>query len=210
MITSKQYHTLDDALEYLNKKLFDGKLPDAFITFQRKPRMAGYHHFERLSNREDGGKVTEIALNPDVFSDQTDREILSILAHEMCHLWQHVFGEPSRGGYHNREWAEKMKEIGLQPSSTGAPGGKEFGQSMDHYIIDGGKFEIVCGAFLLKGNAILLNSVPLPKKERKKSKTREKYVCPKCMTNIWGKKGLNIACGECLVKFVIEEDDQED
>jgi len=30
----------------------------------------------------------------------------------MVHDWQKEFGKPGRGRYHNREWAEKMKEIG--------------------------------------------------------------------------------------------------
>ena len=50
-------------------------------------------------------------------------------------------------GYHpqlsaalyDRQWAAKMREIGLQPSSTGEEGGKETGQSMSHYIIPDGR-----------------------------------------------------------------------
>ena len=38
----------------------------------------------------------------------------------MTHVWQHQHGKPSSRGYHNREWAAKMKAIGLQPSNTGA------------------------------------------------------------------------------------------
>ena len=33
-----------------------------------------------------------------------------------------------------------MKEIGLQPSTTGEPGGKETGQSVTHYILPGGPY----------------------------------------------------------------------
>jgi len=35
----------------------------------------------------------------------------------------------------DREWAAKMKEISLQPSKAGQPGGKQTGQSVTHYII---------------------------------------------------------------------------
>ena len=58
----------------------------------------------------------------------------------MTHVWQHAFGKPSARGYHNKEWAAKMKAIGLQPSSTGMVGGKETGQRMMDYIIPGGAF----------------------------------------------------------------------
>jgi DNA gyrase inhibitor GyrI len=33
-----------------------------------------------------------------------------------------------------------MKEIGLQPSTTGEKGGKETGQTVSHYIIPGGRY----------------------------------------------------------------------
>ena len=59
----------------------------------------------------------------------------------MVHLWQHHFGKPSRAGYHNKEWAEKMHAVGLHPSDTGQPGGKETGQQMTHYIAPGGPFQ---------------------------------------------------------------------
>jgi hypothetical protein len=39
-----------------------------------------------------------------------------------------------------------MEEVGLIPSSTGAPGGKRTGQSMSHYIDPDGKFWVRTGA----------------------------------------------------------------
>jgi hypothetical protein len=30
---------------------------------------------------------------------------------------------------HHRQWAERMKEIGLHPSTSGEPGGKETGRT---------------------------------------------------------------------------------
>jgi len=58
--------------------------------------------------------------------------------HEMVHLWQHMHGKPGARGYHNKEWAAKMKAIGLQPSNNGMVGGKETGQHMMDYIIPDG------------------------------------------------------------------------
>ena len=68
----------------------------------------------------------------------------------MAHQWQRHHGKPSRTGYHNKEWAAKMIEVGLVPSSTGEIGGKQVGQHMTHYIADGGAFAQAC-ADLLKG-----------------------------------------------------------
>jgi hypothetical protein len=48
----------------------------------------------------------------------------------LCHWLSHR--TPPRRSYHDRQWAAKMKEIGLQPSTTGEPGGKETGSSVTH------------------------------------------------------------------------------
>ena len=53
---------------------------------------------------------------------------------------EQTHGTPPRRSYHDRQWAAKMKEIGLQPSTTGEPGGKETGQTVTHYIVKGGAF----------------------------------------------------------------------
>ena len=43
-------------------------------------------------------------------------------------------------GMHNKQWAEKMKSLGLMPSHTGLTGGKKTGQKMKHYPIPDGLF----------------------------------------------------------------------
>ncbi|MBM5564638.1 SprT-like domain-containing protein, partial [Klebsiella quasipneumoniae] len=85
----------------------------------------------------DGGTTDEIAMNPAYFAVCPPEEIMQTLVHEMAHLWQHHFGKPGRRGYHNKEWAERMEEIGLMPSSTGKPGGAKTGDKMADYIIEG-------------------------------------------------------------------------
>lgn len=58
----------------------------------------------------------------------------------MAHCWQFCLGTPSPNGYHNKEWAYKMMEIGLHPSTTGKPGGAITGMLMSDYVIEGGPF----------------------------------------------------------------------
>ena len=84
--------------------------------------------------------IHEISLTPNIFA-LTPKGIFSGLVHEMVHLWQFEYGKPSRNGYHNKEWAWKMKEVGMIPSHTGKAGGKETGEKMSHYIERGGRFE---------------------------------------------------------------------
>jgi hypothetical protein len=126
--TAKTYAALNQAFDFFNVRLFAGELPPCLVTLQRKNKAYGYFAGGRFGSK-DGTEITdEIALNPSHFKSRTDEQSLSTLAHEMTHLWQHHFGKPSRSGYHNKEWAAKMHAIGLHPSDTGRPGGKETGQ----------------------------------------------------------------------------------
>lgn len=123
--TLKTYDGLNRAYAFFNDRLFAGELPAYLVTLQRAKKAYGYFAGGRFGSK-DGKTVTdEIALNPSHFRDRTTEQSLSTLVHEMVHLWQHHFGKPSRAAYHNKEWAAKMHMVGLVPSDTGQPGGKE-------------------------------------------------------------------------------------
>ena len=143
VITLREYQSFQKAYDFFNRELFAGSLPQVLVTLQRHAKTRGYFSPERFSGRIDKSAVHELALNPDSFTGSTDEMILSTLAHEMCHVWQQTHGKPPRRSYHDRQWAGKMREIGLQPSSTGEPGGKETGQSMSHYILPDGRYSKV-------------------------------------------------------------------
>ena len=130
---------LQHAYDVFNRELFQGTLPTCMLTLQREKTSVGYFSAARFGNRL-GQHTDEIALNPTYFSVVTILETLQTLVHEMVHLWQHHFGEPGRGRYHNGEWAKKMEAIGLMPSDTGQPGGKRVGDQMSDYAIEGGEF----------------------------------------------------------------------
>ena len=124
------------AFTHFNHALFESGLPDCLITMSRRGR--GYFKAQAWLGR---GRVTdEISLSPDQLGAPT-LDTLAVLVHEMTHQWQAYFGAPTRSGYHNREWAARMETLGLIPSDTGRPGGKRTGQSMGHYVSDGGPFE---------------------------------------------------------------------
>lgn len=207
--TNTQYSMLQKAYDHFNKHLFEGELPNVLITLQRKNRCAGYFAPERFIHRGSGEVVHEIGLNPDTFLENVSVQVLlSTLVHEQCHLWQEEHGKKkSRKGYHNREWADKMEEIGLMPSNTGAPGGARTGQNMDDYIIEGGPFEWVCEDFLMCNDAFLFFSIlrmTLIKAQPKKSKIL--YECHDCGQKAWAKPGAKLMCGECEVILEAEED----
>ena len=161
-ITPIEYGGLQEAFDHFNAALFDGELPDVFITYQRRAHSFGYFSPDRFSGRVDKFGKHELALNPDGFINQTDEQICQTLVHEMAHVWQHAFGKPSARGYHNKEWAAKMKAIGLQPSSTGMVGGKETGQTMSDYIIPDGPFTKAFAKLAATGWKLNLQSAHRP------------------------------------------------
>ena len=193
-MTSEQFSNLDHAYDYFNRELFDGKLPDCMITFQRKRGAAGYFAPERYKHRDGDKHAAEIALNPDTFEGCSDLEILSTLVHEQVHAWQERFGKPSRNGYHNREWAAKMLSLGLMPSDTGSEGGKMTGQRCSHYILDGQRFDLVARNLIESGFAVRWFSNRTPSKS---AKDKYKYHCWSCGNNAWAKAGVNLVCGDC-------------
>jgi len=199
--TPELYQLLQDAYDFFNAHLFDSELPQCLITLQRKRGAGGYFWAEiyRTRDQEDDTTISEIALNPETF-DRDERDLLSTLAHEMCHAWQEYQGEKkARKGYHDREWAEKMLEIGLKPISYDQPG-KMTGQRVSHEIVDNDRFDIACTTFLkLATDRLKWFSLKPTKKDTKKNKI--KYTCRGCGANVWGKPDMSIFCGVCEEEY---------
>lgn len=111
------YAYLQSAFDFFNERLFDNKLSPVIFTITRKANVCGYFRKEGWST-EDGKLVHEIAINPAYFITASPLEIYQTIVHECVHAFQEDFGTPSRAGYHNTEWAEKMRSIGLEPVSA--------------------------------------------------------------------------------------------
>ncbi|KZC39221.1 SprT-like domain-containing protein [Rhodanobacter denitrificans] len=139
---------LQQAFDYFNERLFHGVLPPCLITLQRERATFGYFHAKRFVSADGRAFTHELALNPSYFVARTLKATLSTLCHELVHLQQEICGTPGRRGYHNAEWATFMKCIGLMPSDTGAPGGRETGERVSHYIVDGGLFDVAADDLL--------------------------------------------------------------
>jgi hypothetical protein len=167
------------------------------MTYQRKAHSAGYFSANRFAGRVEKFVFHEVALNPDGFSGQTDKQICQTLVHEMVHVWQHAFGTPSARGYHNKEWAVKMKAVGLQPSATGMVGGKETGQRMADYVIPGGAFEQAHEKLAATGWKSYVQSAHRPGPKGGANNSKTKFTCGSCGDNAWGKPDLRIRCENC-------------
>jgi hypothetical protein len=196
-ITQAEYRAFQQAYDFFNAELFGGALPHVLVTLQRQAKTYGYFSPERFVGRTEKEAVHELAMNPDHFG-RTDELILSTLVHEMVHVWQKASGKMPRRGYHDKQWATRMKEAGLQPSDTGQPGGKETGQSVSHYIVENGRFAVAFAKLQATGFRLRWQSrveIDPTRKAKKASKT--KYTCPSCGLNAWAKPQTRLICGVC-------------
>lgn len=198
-ITQRQYQALQKAFDFFNRRLFRASLPHVLVTFQRSAAN-GHFSADRFVRRRGKKKAHELAMNPDCFA-RSDDLVLSTLAHEMAHVWQSVYGKMSLRGYHNRQWAAKMKEIGLQPSTTGRPAGRETGYSVSHYILPGGAFANAYEKLASTGFKLEWQSRKRSNSEWKaQNASKTKFTCSVCGQNAWAKADSAILCGRCYKK----------
>lgn len=195
--TAQQYAALGQAYDFFNGRLFADQLPACLITLQRTRGAYGYFCGDRFTARAGATTTDEIALNP-VHLHRSVEAVLSTLVHEMCHLWQHHFGRPSRTAYHNKEWAGKMLAVGLTPSHTGQPGGKMTGQRMTHYITPAGAFAQAVGDLLAHGVTIAWQDAPRGARAQAMAKRKMRYTCGGCGQKAWAKPNAHLACGDCM------------
>ena len=193
--TPAQFSAYQQAFDYLNRTLFDNSLPDCMLSFSRRRRSSHTLFTAEQWREESGSAASEISLNIKQLCESEPIDVLATLVRQMVHLWQERFGNPACNGYYNREWAEKMMEIGLIPSATGLPGGKQTGQGVKHFIEPNGRFE---RAFRKMPTAFLWPFRPTVFANQKAKGYSEKvmYQCVGCGTKVWGKGGLGLLC-EC-------------
>lgn len=95
-----------------------------------------------------------------------------------------------------------MKAIGLQPTSTGEPGGKETGQNMTHMIVAGGRYaaayaKLKIGAFELRWQSASQDRGQAAKSRLASKASKTKFTCPECGQNAWAKADAMLICGDC-------------
>jgi hypothetical protein len=217
--TRTTYLDLAYAYDFFNRRLFAGRLPRCLITMQRRRTTYGYYASARFGTA-DGSEITdEIAINPSPLRNLTIEDILSTLVHEQTHLEQHHFGTPGRGRYHNKKWVGLMIAVGLVPSDTGLPGGKQTGERVNHYILPGGPFDQACSELVRE--RFVIRYVELPTRaadqvegpeadlRKKKAASKTRYTCPRCALNAWGKPMIALDCGSCNERLMAATGDAE-
>ena len=214
--SEQMYVPLLQAFNHFNNELFGGELPHCLVTIRAKGRTQGFYHAKRFAALGSKAVTDEIAMNPAYFPADPLREIAGTFVHEMTHHWQAHHGAPPRNGYHDRQWAAKMRSIGLQPSDTEAVDGRQTGYHMSHYIIENGAFALsferleASGWQIRWGEAIAATPAgggegagegvvggPEPK--------RLKFVCPGCGQNVYGSPKTAVRCDPCGLLLIVTQ-----
>lgn len=192
--TLEQYGAFHLVYDYLNDALFKGQLKPCFLSFVCKGNSRSFFKPNRWKKNKQ--EIHEISLNPVLLTEQKLIVVISNLVHEMVHLWQADFGTPpAMTGYHNQEWAEKMLEVGLQPTHNGQKDGNQTGAVMRHRIIKGGSYQIAFDD-MPKDYLMPWQSKAITVHPTKPVPDKVKYHCPhaKCSATLWGKPGLLVGC----------------
>jgi hypothetical protein len=193
--TAAQFSAYRAQYDYFNRVLFGGQLAPVILNFSRaSANTLGFFAPKRWARGKDA--VHEISLCPAHLALRPPKETASTLVHEMVHAWQEEHGKKGRRGYHNQEWADKMKSIGLQPTATGEPGGPETGDSMTHLIVKGGPFDRAFNAMPTECH-LPWTSFEITGEKKKRTPSKVKFTCPGCACNAWGKPTLSLVCGDC-------------
>lgn len=200
MTPMQTYDVLKEAFEYFNAELFQGRLAEPLITLHRHKNAYGYFCAERFAQTGSKLLVHEIALNPQHIRQRRPIETFGTLVHEMVHQEQEQHGTPPKGAYHNKQWAAWMKRVGLHPSDTAEPGGKETGRYVSHYVVKFGRFDTAFEKFQAHRDLSLFGDLPVLKKEKAKT-SKFKFECPECGQNAWAKATALLSCGECAVSM---------
>jgi hypothetical protein len=194
--TQEVYAAYEKAFNALNRDLFAGELPHPFKTLRGNKSSDGHVWPGRFEDQE-GNPVIELAVRP-AAKDADPQDLLGGLTHQMLRVWQQTLGskKPSRPNYHNREFADKAKEIGLSVSVPGGREGQVTGDRVELAAIPGGAFEKAVARLLRTGWEVPLREVIEASGPEKRGGQRKKMVCPRCEDNVLT-TDAEPECGRC-------------
>jgi predicted SprT family Zn-dependent metalloprotease len=193
--TAEEYWQLGRAYDFLNERLFDGSLTPLMITYRGKAGRLGKYVPDHLSERGGSRKTAELMLNPDHFGEN-DEDILAGFTAGIAQHWQYECGNPSRPGYYNQEWRDKMQSIGLPTSGRG--------QKVAAITIEeDGLFQTAVRELVTSGFKVRWQShEEKPEKKKEKSQGKPTYRCRGCGQNTWSKPGAELVCGKCGLEML--------
>lgn len=220
--TVEQATSLVAMAEHFNERLFKNLLDlDSIIFCWTRAHQVEFGHFSPEKWFGENGPLHELAINANVMKNSALTDLCACMVHEMAHALQHQKGTSGRPGYHNAEFCDFMREIGLEQvnAKTGKPVAMGGGAHAVAQVVMAGDTRFNAAmqeipdealpAYVSEPDPEAENPGPkpeAPKPEPKKPGTRAKYTCPICGLNAWAKPGAILLCGgdACSAAAMVE------
>ena len=194
----------------LNKRSFNGELPEPIIIIQKgKKNVLGAFSTKKVwypfSKEEDVNK-DEGFYELTIVAENLNRPVVDIVGtvlHEMVHynnILKKIKG--CKGKKHNEAFKKEAERVGLICTEEDNIGWAitEVGEDLEKFIVDE-----------LKPNKEVFSYfrfIPVKSSAKPKKKNKISYKCETCGEEVKGKRGLNIYCEDCGVKFTPETEEE--
>lgn len=196
-LTQEAMDMLQKAYDHFNHRLHGGKLYGVQFSFQPLRKALSKFKAAQIIDSQDQ-LYDQIILCSNQLMSADPLKVLAAVDDGMISQNQHHSGKTGRDNYRNRERAEMAKEIGLYPSSTGAEGGKEIGDCISYYIIEGSSFQQAAQELLASGFKMAWEEIkPKSKASESNSGKHYKHICPVSDCRVYGRsyKEAPLICG---------------
>ena len=180
---------LEKIFHFLNNEYFDSELTPPVFRIEEK----GYHGtFVSHAIISNGKQHSYEYVIPVYLLNENIYEVVGTIAHLMVHHYGFVhdlkFGS-NNDHYHNKRFAKKAREVGLEVKKSNSIRGYET-KSSDELIQrckDVGISKKWGSRYTIAGH---------------KSSSTRKYICPCCGNSFRATKNINVLCMDCGVQFV--------
>lgn len=225
--SAELYSKIQSVIDALDKNFFSGKgkqpIPEVVFAINNTCHacVTAFVSPNALYDKKNNKKLQYIGINPKHLNRDIS-EILATICHELCHVYENAYIHIPRGGYHDKQWTELMKDCGLYPVLL-----NKSKTAVSTKITEGGEFENFIKEFQEKYGEDYFNIVEYSpviehqtkvalgieeddvsvydtpradnadKPVKKYNRNKIKYTCPSCKVSLWGKGSLNIICGNC-------------
>ncbi len=204
--SSKELIILENAVNYLNEKLFDNKLSKIKVTIQKDTNKNKTYGWACYQSWSDGKNlINELNITANSLK-RPFKEIWVTLVHELIHLYGNDNGIQTtsrQGRYHNKEFKKLCDKFYLITEKN-----ESIGYTTPHCKLLKEQQELYKDFTKKNKNINTLfkfQRLSFEKESAKKEKTTSQYICPDCGTKFTAKKGLNIICGVCDIPFEEQE-----
>lgn len=214
---NNEINFLTNFSNYANTKFFNNQLPNFLITFEKLNGAYGGASVKQIFNI-DNIKYYQLIINHEYVNKKNNNimELFDTILHELIHLYCRVLDikEVSNNNrYHNKKFKELAEKIGLITQKLPIFGyntrglNKHLQKTIINWIKENYTSNDLLNLFRIEKLDSIFNQQQQQQQEtqqeeeKPKNRNLTKYICPCCKTKVRAKKGVNIICGDCMIRF---------